>query len=183
MVYKGKKIIGIFLIVFLVSVFLANLKSIEKYFFPTKYEEYVEKYSDEYGIDKYLVYSIIKTESKFDPNAISSKGAKGLMQLTDVTSKWAFSELRIKDGNVYDPETNIRAGVWFLSRLYKEFDGDLKLIIPAYNAGAGNVKRWLRTESYSSDGKSLVNIPFMETSKYRDKVLINYEKYKYLYKK
>lgn len=179
--YKNKKIMGIILFVFLVCISLFNINNIQKIFYPIRYSKYVEKYSEKYGVDKYLVYSIIKTESKFDRRAVSNKGAKGLMQLTDMTSSWAFNELGIKNGDVFDPETNINAGTWFLSRLQKEFKGDLKLVIPAYNAGAGNVKRWLKSSDYSGDGTSLNNIPFEETSKYRDKVLVNYDMYRELY--
>lgn len=161
----------------LVAVICANYNNIEVKFYPTKYSQYVSYYSKKYNVDENLVYSIIKTESKFNPNAVSSKGAKGLMQITDVTANWASKELNLKDVNLHDPETNINIGTWYLSRLNKEFRGNLNLMISAYNGGSGNVRKWLKSSEYSEDGKNLTQIPFKETSQYTDKVLKNYRKY------
>ncbi len=168
-------------IMLLTVVLCINYNQIEKIFYPTEYSEYVEKYSKEYKVDKYLIYSIIKTESKFNPDAVSSKGASGLMQITEQTALWASRELDIKNVNMRDPETNIRMGTWYLHRLNKEFKGDLNLMISAYNGGSGNVRKWLKSSEYSSDGKSLTQIPFKETSQYTEKVLKNYRKYKEIY--
>ncbi|MBC2577127.1 lytic transglycosylase domain-containing protein [Peptostreptococcus russellii] len=168
-------------IMLLTVVLCVNYNQIERIFYPTEYSEYVEKYSKEYKVDKYLIYSIIKTESKFNPDAVSSKGAAGLMQITDVTASWAAKELKLKNADIHDPETNIRMGTWYLHRLNKEFKGDLSLMISAYNGGSGNVRKWLRSSKYSDDGKSLTQIPFKETSQYTEKVLKNYRKYREIY--
>ncbi|CAK7043464.1 MAG: Soluble lytic murein transglycosylase [Peptostreptococcus russellii] len=169
-------------ILLLILVLCVNYESIERRFYPIEYSNYVEHYSEKYNVDKYLVYSVIKTESKFNPDAVSRKGASGLMQITDLTASWAAKELKI-NGNVdiHNPETNIMIGTWYLSRLEKEFDGDLHLVISAYNGGSGNVRKWLKSPKYSNDGKSLKSIPFKETSQYTEKVLKNYRKYKELY--
>lgn len=151
--------------------------------YPIKYRREVEKYSKDFGVDKYLVYSIIKTESKFDEKAISNKGAKGLMQVTDKTAQWAARELRLGNRiDLFEPETNIKIGVWYLARLEKEFGGNLKLSIAAYNGGSGNVRKWLSEGEYSGDGKTLKRIPFKETSDYSYKVMKNYKIYKELYR-
>ena len=169
-------------ILLLILVLCINYESIERKFYPIKYSNYVEQYSKEYDVDKYLVYSVIKTESKFNPEAVSSKGASGLMQITALTASWATKELKIEeDIDIHDPKTNIMIGTWYLSRLEKEFDGDLHLLISAYNGGSGNVRKWLNSPKYSNDGKSLKSIPFKETSQYTEKVLRNYRKYKELY--
>lgn len=165
----------------LTVVLCINYNRIERNFYPTEYSKYVEKYSKEYKVDKYLVYSIIKTESKFNPDAVSSKDAVGLMQITKGTASWASRELKIKNADIRNPETNIRIGIWYLHRLEKEFRGDLSLMITAYNGGSGNVRKWLRSSEYSTDGKSLSQIPFKETSQYTEKVLKNYRKYKEIY--
>lgn len=175
-----KKIVLLF-IMLLTVLLCVNYNQIEKIFYPTEYSEYVEKYSNEYKVDKYLIYSIIKTESKFDPYAVSSKGASGLMQITEKTALWASKELNIKDVDIYDPETNIRIGTWYFHRLNKEFKGNLSLMISAYNGGSGNVRKWLKSSKYSDDGKSLIQIPFKETSQYTEKVLKNYRKYIEIY--
>ncbi|SEN33995.1 soluble lytic murein transglycosylase [Peptostreptococcus russellii] len=175
------KKIALVSIMLLTVVLCVNYNQIERIFYPTEYSEYVEKYSEEYKVDKYLIYSIIKTESKFNPDAVSSKGAAGLMQITDVTASWAAKELKLKNADIHDPETNIRMGTWYLHRLNKEFKGDLSLMISAYNGGSGNVRKWLRSSKYSDDGKSLTQIPFKETSQYTEKVLKNYRKYREIY--
>ena len=179
-VNKGLLALILVFVVFMLA--LINREKIEKTFYPIKYSKYVEKYSTEYGVDKYLVYSIIKTESKFHTRATSSKNAKGLMQITDMTADWGREELGLGKVDIYDPETNINIGVWYLGKLQKEFKGNNKLIIAAYNGGSGNVRKWLRSADYSKDCRNLANIPFVETSKYTQKVLDNYKKYKALYK-
>ena len=103
-----------------------------KYLYPKKYSDYVEFYSKEYNIDEDLVYSIIKAESKFKKDAVSRRGAKGLMQIGDGTRDWAMEELDIKDVDIFKPEDNIRIGCWYLNKLYREF-GDIDLVIAAYN--------------------------------------------------
>ena len=168
-------------IMLLTVVLCVNYNRIERRFYPTEYSNYVEKYSEKYNVDKYLVYSIIKTESKFNPEAVSSKGAAGLMQITKGTANWASKELKLKDADIHDPETNIMMGTWYLHRLDKEFKGNLHLMISAYNGGSGNVRKWLKSTKYSNDGKSLTQIPFKETSQYTEKVLKNYRKYREVY--
>ena len=146
-----------------------------------KYSAYVEKYAEEYNLDENLVYSIIKAESKFNEKALSRRGAKGLMQIADITRDWAIEELELNDDiDIYDPETNIRVGCWYLNTLYKEF-GKTELVIAAYNGGSGNVKKWLGDEEYSNDGENLHTIPFLETDRYITKVKKYYEQYNMLY--
>lgn len=93
------------------------------------------------------------------------------MQILDITRDWGAEELNLKNVDIFDPETNIRLGCWYLSKLYKEF-GKLDLVIAAYNGGSGNVKKWLENNEYSKDGENLHDIPFKQTSKYVEKVKI-----------
>ena len=126
-----------------------------------KYSELVEKYSYEYGVPEYIVYSVIKVESDFDRYAVSSKGACGLMQLMPKTYGW-LCDLRNSDTkDIFDPEENVRYGVYFLSILYKRYKSwDVALC--AYNAGMGNVDKWLEDGSF--------DIKFNETENYLKKV-------------
>lgn len=174
------KVIFIFLVVLIVSVCIKS-RIVEKILYPIKYSNYVEEYSEYYNLDKYLVYSVIKTESKFNPNARSNKDAKGLMQITDKTANWAAKSIGLDNVSIYDPETNIRMGTWYLNRLSMEFKNDLNLMITAYNGGSGNVRKWLNSSKYSDDGESLEKIPFRETSNYTKKVIENYKKYLEIY--
>lgn len=157
---------------------------IPQYILPLKYSVYVEKYSEKYNIDKYLIYAVIHSESSFESEAISHKDAKGLMQITPDTGKWAAEIIGIKDfeeKDLYDPETNIMIGCWYLSRLMKQFNGEEATALAAYNAGSGKVSGWLSDEKYSSDGRTLDTIPYEETLKYVKKVSFIYRLYELVY--
>lgn len=176
-----KSILILSVIIILGGVIYLEGGRIKTLIYPRKYSVYVQKYSEEYNLDENLVYSIIKAESKFDEKALSRRGAKGLMQIADITRDWAIDELELNDDiDIYDPETNIRIGCWYLNTLYKEF-GKTDLVIAAYNGGSGNVKKWLADEEYSKDGEKLHIIPFSETDRYLVKVNKYYEQYKMLY--
>ncbi|MBE6646773.1 MAG: lytic transglycosylase domain-containing protein [Ruminococcaceae bacterium] len=156
---------------------------------PEEYSEFVTKYAHEYGVDEALVYAVMKTESGFDSSAVSSKGAVGLMQIMPSTFEWLTNDIfheHLDKGMLYDPETNIKYGTYYLSRLYDRF-GDWDTAIAAYNGGEGNVSEWLSDPKYSDDGKKLnVNkIPseFRETENYVKKVNKALKKYKELYDK
>jgi len=153
--------------------------------YPIGYESIIVRYSNEYNVDPYLVASIINVESKYDTNAISNKEARGLMQISPQTGKWASEVLRIDDYSVddlFDPEINIKIGTWYLSVLLKEFNGNINLVLAAYNAGSGNVNKWLNNTEYSIDGNSLSNIPFKETEDYLERVKDSYRIYSTVYK-
>lgn len=149
-----------------------GMGAIKKKLYPRGYADYVEKYSDLYGIDDNLIYAVIRTESGFDSGAVSNLGACGLMQLMPETFEW----LRSKDKenaegyvDVFDPETNIRYGVFFLSIIGRRF-GEERLMIAAYHAGMGRVTSWLNDRSFSCDGRTLDIIPFSDTEHYVNKV-------------
>lgn len=180
----SKKIILILSVIMILGgVIFFESGKIMSFFYPRKYSVYVEKYSDEYNLDENLVYSIIKAESKFNEKALSRRGAKGLMQIADITRDWAIERLNLDDDiDIYDPETNIKIGCWYLNTLYKEF-GNTDLVIAAYNGGSGNVRKWLSEKEYSKDGENLDIIPFSETDSYLEKVKKNYELYNKLYSK
>ena len=150
--------------------------------YPIKYSKYVDKASEDYNVDKALVYAMIHTESHFNENAVSSAGAVGLMQLTPETYEWLCNKRDIDyvDGGLYEPSINIDFGTYLISYLFNEFC-DEKLVIAAYNAGPDNVKAWLKNPRYSPDGKTLAKIPYAETEKHVEKVLDAEEKYKKLY--
>lgn len=164
-------------------IFIGVRYGVKKYVFPYKYSDHIEKYSEEYDLDPLLVLSVMKTESGFDKESESIKGAKGLMQIMDSTGSWISEEIGIyyfHPNMLYEPELNIRFGCWYLNNLRGEFK-DLDLVLAAYNAGSGNVNKWLKDEKYSKDGITLSYIPFNETKKYVDRVKTNYNIYKYLY--
>ncbi len=177
----------IFLILVLLIVFsITAVKYALYYMYPVSYSEYVEKYSDEYDLDKHLVYSMIKAESSFNPNAVSPREAKGLMQIMDSTGEWAAEKIGLEDftpAQLLEPETNINIGCWYIARLLKQYDQDTQLALVAYNAGSGNVSKWLKDENVSKNGKTLDRIPFEETRNYVEKINKYFSMYKRLYDK
>lgn len=152
--------------------------------YPCDYREYVEKYATQYELSPSLVYAVIHTESHFDPEAVSPAGAIGLMQMTPDTFDWAQFRERVDepigDEMLTDPETNIRFGCATLYHLGQLFTGE-ETVLAAYNAGMGNVRKWLNDAAYSSDGETLHTIPFPETEQYVKKVAAAKEMYQTLY--
>ena len=182
MIGKGLKRITIFFVFIAIGLFALYMYFMVNY--PLSYQILIKKYSDEFNVDPYLIAAIINVESKYDKNAISKKDARGLMQISPITGKWASEELNIDDFDVedlFDPELNIMIGCWYLSILSQEFDNNLPLMLAAYNAGSGNVVKWLQDEKYSDDGESLKDIPFAETKDYVKKVQRNISIYRVLY--
>ncbi len=147
--------------------------------FPDKHLEYVK--SLENDVDPLFVLSIIKVESNFKQDAYSNKGAKGLMQIMDSTASWVSEKTNQQmPRSLYDANENIKIGVWYLNWLKNKYE-DNDLVLAAYNAGTGNVNKWLQDNSISVDGKTLKYIPFEETSNYLVKVNFTYKMYKAIY--
>lgn len=192
MILKNKNVIKLLivlltiLLVYFVSFKLIKIdEKILKLIYPIKYEEYVELYSKEYNLDKYLIYAIIKAESNFKEDAISTSSAIGLMQLIETTAeeRAKVTENELEDVNdLFNPELNISLGIDYIAYLINYYNGNEVLAICAYNAGMGNVDEWIEYGVIDSDGNNIENIPFSETNNYIRRVLNNYEIYIKLYK-
>lgn len=178
-----KKILIIVLIIAIIFfIIYINRNAVMKGFYIIKYNEYVEKYSAEYNVDKYLIYATIKAESNFNEKAESNKGAKGLMQLMNFTAKDIAKgiDIEIENVDLFDPETNIKFGTNYLSKMMQKYN-NIELALAAYNAGSGNVDSWINQGTIKNDGSDIENIPFKETNNYVRKILKNYRIYKELY--
>ena len=153
---------------------LFTQKSFLKASYPCKYRDFVEEFSESYGVDKWLIYSVIRTESGFDISAKSNAEAKGLMQITEETYSWAQQRknlpFALSHDTLYNPKTSIDFGSYILSLLLEEFENE-ETAISAYHAGWGNVKSWLKDEKLSPDGKHLITTPFKSTNHYVKKVM------------
>ncbi len=174
--------LALFLAITVLSVFVVG--SIRKSLYPREYSEYVTKYCAEYSVPESLVYAVIYTESRFDPEARSHVGAIGLMQLMPDTLDWLSRLLdeEAPTGEITDPETNVKYGTYYLRHLYNRF-GSWETALAAYNAGHGRVGKWLEDKTYSDDGKTLKYIPIKETRDYVNKVSATREEYISLYYK
>jgi soluble lytic murein transglycosylase len=133
--------------------------------YPLEYEHIVRGHARQYDLDAALLAAVIYRESKFDPNARSSSGALGLMQLLPETAE-GIAQLtggsRFEVDDLFDPEINVRYGSFYLRRLLRKYD-DERLALAAYNAGQANVDEWI------ASGEE--EIPFPETREFVDNVL------------
>ncbi len=127
--------------------------------------------SEKYEISENVIFAIIKTESNFAPNAKSRKNALGIMQIKSETFEFVCNnfELGYSANDIFDADKNIQVGVCYLSYLIDKFKV-LDVAICAYNAGEGNVSKWLLDKRYSIDQINLIEIPFKETREYLSKI-------------
>ena len=179
-----RKIILILMaILFVLLVILLNFKNIQKLIYRQDYSEYVERYAKEYNVEPLLIYSIIKAESNFDDEAVSGKGATGLMQLMDNTAKEIATNESLEyvsNESLFDPETNIKLGVKYFADLIAIFKNEA-VALAAYNAGMGTVQGWIDKGTIKADGSDIENIPYNETNMYVRKILNDYGIYCSLY--
>lgn len=122
-----------------------------------QYESIFDKASQTYGVDKNLLLAVAKTESNFNPNATSSVGAKGIMQLMDATAK----ELGVTDS--YNPEQNIMGGAKYLRQLLDRYNGDTTKALASYNGGMGNVDKYGASKYSNYYNKVYSNLELMSS--------------------
>lgn len=173
-------ILTICIIISLIFIFPRVKNEILKSLYPTQYEEHVYKYSQEYNVDPLLTFAIIKAESNFKTDVTSKSGAIGLMQLLESTAEDTARKLKLdydEKADLFNPETNINIGTKYFSTLYEKYQ-NTTLALTAYNAGSGNVDKWLENGTLKKDGSNPEDIPFKETNNYVRKILRDYEVYK-----
>ena len=170
-------------LVLLAAIVAGGLALCYQVLFPKPYHELVSRYAQEFSVDENLVYSVMKCESSFDPNATSSVPAMGLMQITEDTFDWVKSRLEPEADTgydaMYDPAANIRYGTCLLAALEEQFGGERNALC-AYHAGWGNATAWLADPAYSAGGE-IHTIPFADTAAYVEKVLATRDVYRDLY--
>ena len=149
------------------------------------YQREIVTYSQKNRVDPFLVAAVIKNESRFKPGAVSGVGAIGLMQIMPDTGGWIAKQMGLKNyelQSLYNPETNIRMGCWYLSELHHEFKGNLILLMIAYNAGRGNTHAWMAANGWDYDFGDIARIPYADTRHYVAKVMQDRDEYYRLYK-
>ena len=157
----------------------------ERMLYPRKYEALVEQWADTYDLDPLLVDAFIRTESGFDPQATSSVDARGLMQMTEETFIWLRSKIAPDEGllfaNLYDPETSIRFGCYYLHLCMERYNGDVATAAAAYHSGWGTVDALLQMEEHSADGETLQGFPYSQMNHYVKKITFCYAEYQRIY--
>jgi soluble lytic murein transglycosylase len=152
--------------------------------YPQGYREIVNKYSDLYGVDKNIIYSIMREESRYQKDVVSPAKAIGLMQLIPDTGRKTAKELGINDYSkkkLYDPETNIRLGSYYFKKVLDEFDGNVFFALGGYNAGPHRIYEWQKRFPGLNIDEFVEEIPFRETRNYIRRVLRSYGAYKSIY--
>lgn len=146
-----------------------------------KYRDLIERYAAEYNLNPAYVSAIIKQESNYNPKAVSSKGAMGLMQFMPNTFDWVAPNCGISKTNtsaVYEPESAINMGCYLLRYIIRQIGTDDPILVAcAYHAGWGTVPTWI--QNYSSDGRTLKvsEIPKSDTQTYAGRVVNSYAIY------
>lgn len=153
--------------------------------YPFPYLDLIEKWAATYKVNPVMVTALIRQESRFEAKAKSTAGATGLMQVMPDTAKWIAPQIGkdIKNINLEDPEDNIMLGSWYLGHTHDTYKNNSLLAIASYNAGPGNVSRWLQQPNIPKDDPDefVEAIPFNETKNYVRQVFGNYWNYLRLY--
>ena len=151
--------------------------------YPMEYQELICQYAADNELPPAYVAAVILAESSYRPEAVSQVNAQGLMQILPSTAEWIAGKFdeTYTEGCLFDPETNIRYGCWYLGFLMRRYDGDMRCSSAAYHAGQGTVDKWLADPQYSSDGKTLDKMASDVTGTYVNRVLKYYDKYEELY--
>jgi soluble lytic murein transglycosylase len=141
--------------------------------FPIAFKDEVATTARESGLPASLIWSIIRQESAFNAHAVSSVGAKGLMQLMPATAHEVASGLDVTDGqpDLFDPAVNIRLGSLYLGKMVQQFDANHAIAAAAYNAGPHRVAKWLERRAFDEPDIWIETIPYAETRRYVQQVM------------
>ncbi|HBY76990.1 MAG TPA: tail length tape measure protein, partial [Cyanobacteria bacterium UBA11148] len=149
--------------------------------FPLPFIEPVVNWSQQRQLNPLLVMALIRQESRFEPEIRSIAGATGLMQVMPGTGQWIADKIQLKDYNLKNPNDNVKLGTWYLDYTHQEYSNHSLLAVASYNAGPGNVAKWVRQYSFTDADAFIEEIPFSETKGYVEAVFENYWNYLRLY--
>jgi soluble lytic murein transglycosylase len=152
--------------------------------YPAPYADIIARASREHGVEGALLLALLREESRFDPDAISSASARGMAQFVFPTARALAAKIgrgRISPDDLADPELSIELGAAYLRELLERFDGSVPEAVAAYNAGERQVALW-RIHCFSRDPAEFVTkVSFAETRAYVERVLGARERYRELY--
>lgn len=163
---------------------MAKNNSDWRYVYPLAYERLVLKYADEAKVDPFLILSLMRAESVYDPDARSIVGAQGLMQMmpfTAIRTARVMNDGNFELKNLHTPEVNIGYGAYYVRKLYDYYGGNIILTVASYNAGPIAVDRWVSTFSNLEMDEFVETMSFKETRRYVKTVLRNFNQYKRIY--
>jgi soluble lytic murein transglycosylase len=151
--------------------------------YPFPYLREIEKWSTERKLNPLLVTALMRQESRFEAKIKSVADATGLMQVLPSTAKWIAPQIKVdfKNINLENPNDNIMLGTWYLGHTHDQYNNNSLLAIASYNAGPGNVSKWLQTLTTQDPDEFVEQIPFDETKNYVRQVFGNYWNYLRLY--
>ena len=149
--------------------------------FPFPYEDAIVKWSKQRELNPLLVTALIRQESSFRAEVKSWAGAMGLMQIMPDTGKWISEKVSLSDYSLVNPDHNINFGTWYMDHTHEIYNNNSLLAIASYNAGPGNVDKWIRKYPTQNPEEFIEKIPFGETKKYVERVLGNYWNYLRIY--
>jgi soluble lytic murein transglycosylase len=152
--------------------------------FPRPYWADLKKFSVANGLDPYLVASLIRQESEFNPLAVSRANAVGLMQLLPRTGKLVAHQEKLRHYNaseLFTPMVNLELGTRYFRGMVDQFGGSFEYALAAYNAGTDRVQEWLADGKYRDAQEFVESIPFTETREYVQAILRNASVYRQLY--
>lgn len=152
------------------------------FWYPLAFWDDVEKVSSKHDIDPMIALSVIREESRFDPDARSVAGARGLMQLMPHTAYRLDKDINLgisRDSQLNDVKKNINLGVYYLKTLFREFRS-LPYVLAAYNAGEAMVRKWQQRDNNIAVDEFIEEIPYSETRNYVKKVVNSFFQYKRL---
>ena len=183
---RMRRMVLLLILAVLAALLLPNLWGrAERALYPRKYEAMVEQWAGTYDLDPLLVDAFIRTESGFDPQATSSVDARGLMQMTEETFIWLRSKIAPDEGllfaDLYDPETSIRFGCYYLHLCMERYQNDVSTAAAAYHSGWGTVDALLQKEEHSEDGVTLKGFPYNQMNHYVKKITSCYANYQRIY--
>jgi len=145
------------------------------------YQAGLASYSHERNLNSLLVLSLIRQESRFEPEIRSSVGATGLMQVMPATGAWIASQMGVRNFQLTNPRENLRFGIWYLDHTHRIFNNNSILALASYNAGSGNVSNWMRRFGFEDPDVFIEQIPFGETRHYVKAVFGNFWNYSRIY--
>jgi soluble lytic murein transglycosylase len=190
---RKKRVFALLFISLVVLLFYSN-DWLGRWIYPIHYQDEIRSASNQSQLDPFLISAIIRVESNFKSDKISSKGAIGLMQIMPDTAEW-ITDISGSSENIANrmtnPKVNIQVGTWYVSSLQKQFEpriakmdsnrDRIALVAAAYNAGPGNVNKWLQDGTWDGSFNELAFIPFGETRHFVQRILYYYKKHKRYY--